>query len=427
MKQTEEKKKVLEKIFTSWFPAMIWLFVIFYFSDKSTISIGSGGIDSFVLRKFAHVAEFGVLAVLFLFPLIKRCGNKNYLSFLLALGGAILFAFSDEFHQTFIAGRHGNLKDVLIDSLGASLFLQFVAIILFVKKRTLIMFSIFVNLLAIFFLLVNMVQILGLNDEDLDNFSIRQRQQDNINISSETGNVNENLDIEIKMSRIEEELLMKNIDVESKDTPKINKEMNGKERLAETVIPKSILLSVPFSSQAPFGVWDEVHEEACEEMSLIMVKYYLAKRELTPQIAEEEIQKLKKYQLEKKGHFIDSNMREVAEIARDYFGMTNVILEDEITKQIILEHLAVGNPVIIPTAGRLLGNPNFSGLGPLYHNIVIIGFEDGEFITNDPGTRNGKHYRYKFDIIMQAIHDYPGDKNEIEKGAKRGLIFSTNQ
>jgi hypothetical protein len=47
-------------------------------------------------------------------------------------------------------------------------------------------------------------------------------------------------------------------------------------------MPEKILISVPFASQAPFAVWDEIHEEACEEASLVMVKYYLDKKALTP-------------------------------------------------------------------------------------------------------------------------------------------------
>jgi VanZ family protein len=36
---------------------------------------------------------------------------------------AVLFALSDEFHQSFVRGRHSALRDVGIDSLGALLAL----------------------------------------------------------------------------------------------------------------------------------------------------------------------------------------------------------------------------------------------------------------------------------------------------------------
>ena len=191
----------------------------------------------------------------------------------------------------------------------------------------------------------------------------------------------------------------------------------------EIAIPEKILLPVPFSSQAPKAVWDEVHEEACEEMSLIMVKYYFDKKNLPPSVAEEEIQRMKDYQLKRNGHYIDSDMKELAAMAKEYFKFKDVFVKYDITREDIFEALAKGSPVIVPTAGRLLGNPNFTGLGPLYHNLVIIGFEKDEFIVNDPGTRKGKHYRYKINILMNAIHDYTGSKKEIEKGRRAGIIF----
>jgi hypothetical protein len=70
--------------------------------------------------------------------------------------------------------------------------------------------------------------------------------------------------------------------------------------------------------------------------------------------------------------------------------------------------LVSGKLVIIPAAGRLLGNPNFSGQGPIYHMLVVRGFDNktGEFITNDPGTRKGEGYRYKYSVLINAIHDW---------------------
>jgi VanZ family protein len=38
--------------------------------------------------------------------------------FLLAVGTTILFAMSDEFHQTFVPTREGAIRDVFIDTIG---------------------------------------------------------------------------------------------------------------------------------------------------------------------------------------------------------------------------------------------------------------------------------------------------------------------
>ncbi len=404
------KVKVLEKKIRFWIPAMVWLSVIFYFSNEPSLTIGSGGVESFVLRKFAHIGEFGVLALLIFLPLTKRYKSKGILIFFATFLITALFALTDEFHQTFILGRDGNLKDVLVDSLGAFLFLQILAFILFTRRRLLLTLSIFMNLAAIFFLLNFMV-----NEIFSKNFSSEEQetQVNYLDQATELREKGEDFKVEVEVKKKE-------------SLAEIEKN-KGEEKMDQnpqkSVVPDKILLPVPFSSQAPFGVWDEVHEEACEEMSLIMVKYYLDKKDLTPQVAEEEIQKMKDYQLEKNGHFIDSDMKELSEIARDYFDLKDVTVKYDLIKEDIIKSLIQGYPVIVPTAGRMLGNPNFSGLGPLYHNLVIIGFEGDEFITNDPGTRRGEKYRYKIDTIMDAIHDYTGNKNEIKKGAKAALFF----
>lgn len=44
---------------------------------------------------------------------------SGFKAFTLALGICILYAISDEFHQLFVPGRGGQIRDVLIDSTGA--------------------------------------------------------------------------------------------------------------------------------------------------------------------------------------------------------------------------------------------------------------------------------------------------------------------
>lgn len=70
------------------------------------------------LRKLAHMTEYAVLAVCIAFPLyvygVRGIG-------LLLLAGLFCFGFActDEFHQSFVAGRGPSRRDVLIDSIGA--------------------------------------------------------------------------------------------------------------------------------------------------------------------------------------------------------------------------------------------------------------------------------------------------------------------
>ncbi len=78
----------------------------------------SGLSTEFVIRKCAHMFEFCCLSVSAFLFLRELWGR------ILPAGGAgwlwsVLYAATDEWHQTFIAGRAGQLRDVLIDSVGA--------------------------------------------------------------------------------------------------------------------------------------------------------------------------------------------------------------------------------------------------------------------------------------------------------------------
>jgi hypothetical protein len=169
-------------------------------------------------------------------------------------------------------------------------------------------------------------------------------------------------------------------------------------------IPTKYELAVAFAQQAPFGNWDAAHEEACEEASMVMADKYFRHQSLTETIMEEELQKILKWQTDN-GYQLDLTAAETVKNLNDYFGLS-AHLSREVTVDRIKYELFKGNLVIIPAAGRELHNPNFKGAGPIYHMLVIKGYNDKEFITNDPGTRKGNGYRYSYDTIINAIHDW---------------------
>lgn len=97
-------------------PALIlWMAMIFWFSSIPNLS--SGLEEDFALRKLAHCLEYAVLAFLFFRVLSGKV--KNFWSaFWGAIILSIIYAITDEYHQTFVFGRSGEIKDVLIDSVG---------------------------------------------------------------------------------------------------------------------------------------------------------------------------------------------------------------------------------------------------------------------------------------------------------------------
>jgi|SRR3989344_225993 len=191
--------------------------------------------------------------------------------------------------------------------------------------------------------------------------------------------------------------------------------------LAET----SFNLDVPFTPQAPDAIWDETFKEACEEAAALMVDYYYKNKTLAPAVATAEILKMVDWQIKNfNGHF-DLTVQQTAEMIKNYFGYQKVEVLDNPTIDDIKFHLNKKRPVIVPAAGRELANPYFRTPGPLYHMLVIKGYTENQFITNDPGTKRGENYLYDYEIIMNAMHDW-NNSGEITEGAKRIIVIYPN-
>ena len=187
-------------------------------------------------------------------------------------------------------------------------------------------------------------------------------------------------------------------------------------------LPAKLLLPVPFYSQAPFGNWDKVHEEMCEEASVLNTGLYLLDKKLSADAFEKELTNFKKIEEEKLGDYKSNTVAEVKKAADIYFaGKINSKIIVNPTIEDIETEIAAGNPVIVPLAGRDIGNPNFTPPGPVYHMLVVKGYDTQNFITNDVGTRKGDSYIYAKDVIMKNMHDW--NPQDIHSGAKKVLVL----
>ena len=102
--------------------------VIFFFSAQPDLNSGLGLIDT-IGRKLIHAAEYGLLCFLWWRALRLTGGSPNR-ALLAAVAISSLYAVSDEYHQTFVDGRHGSPLDWAIDTMGAALTA------LFIHRRT---------------------------------------------------------------------------------------------------------------------------------------------------------------------------------------------------------------------------------------------------------------------------------------------------
>ena len=86
--------------------------------------------SSFYIRKIAHITEYLILGFL-MFNLLNQYSVTNIYY---AIGLSILYSCTDEFHQLFINGRSGSIRDILIDSIGI-LIGTYLYKLLFIKNK----------------------------------------------------------------------------------------------------------------------------------------------------------------------------------------------------------------------------------------------------------------------------------------------------
>lgn len=127
-----------------WLPVLIWMAMIFGVStDVGSSRNTSRFIGPFlhwlipgiqdssvelvqrIVRKGAHMTEYAILTALVWRACRKpQAGNRRpwiRRHAFIAFGVAVAFASSDEWHQTWVPSREGQVSDVLIDSAGAAL------------------------------------------------------------------------------------------------------------------------------------------------------------------------------------------------------------------------------------------------------------------------------------------------------------------
>lgn len=181
-------------------------------------------------------------------------------------------------------------------------------------------------------------------------------------------------------------------------------------------------LAIPFTSQAPHANWDEFHQEFCEEASLLMAASYIRGEAIVgPEDADQKMFAIKAFEEVRFGYWKDTTAEETAVILREHYGIAQVSVVYDPTIAQIRETVAQGKAVVLPAAGRQLGNPYFTQPGPLYHMLVVKGYtKDGRFITNDPGTRRGADYLYDANILWNAIHDWNG--GDVTNGKKVMIV-----
>lgn len=104
-----------------WLPAILLMGIIFVLSSLPAERIPFFGRYDVFVKKGAHALGYGMLALAYAYALPSRISLPARWG--LSLCMAVLFALSDEFHQSFVEGRNSSLTDVFIDGFGAAVSL----------------------------------------------------------------------------------------------------------------------------------------------------------------------------------------------------------------------------------------------------------------------------------------------------------------
>jgi VanZ family protein len=122
-----------------WLPVLLWATVIFLFSTEHFAAPQSSRIlgpllrwlipgitpeqvsfVQFLIRKLGHWFEYFVLAVLLYRALYAESGSRSSVRpAAMTIAFALVWAITDEFHQSLVPSRSASIVDVMIDGFGA--------------------------------------------------------------------------------------------------------------------------------------------------------------------------------------------------------------------------------------------------------------------------------------------------------------------
>ena len=94
----------MKKVVSLWLPVFVWAGFIFLFSSLTVTPSTEIYWQDFVVKKTAHIVEYGILTVL-LYRAMKESGVSVQNAALWAILIAVFYGASDEFHQSFTPGR----------------------------------------------------------------------------------------------------------------------------------------------------------------------------------------------------------------------------------------------------------------------------------------------------------------------------------
>jgi VanZ family protein len=114
-------------------PILFWAGLLFFLSSRPAPSIGGGGAVGGLIENFGHALLYGVFAVCLALLLPRTKDERGEWvevrprATAAILVFVLLYAASDEWHQSFVPERDASVYDVITDVVGASATLACIA------------------------------------------------------------------------------------------------------------------------------------------------------------------------------------------------------------------------------------------------------------------------------------------------------------
>lgn len=165
--------------------------------------------------------------------------------------------------------------------------------------------------------------------------------------------------------------------------------------------------NVPFVSQAPYGVWTDPWASFAEEASAYMAYLWANGMETqTLEINGQALLAAREWELANLGTYKDTDLSQTFRLLSEYYRLS-VELSYDLSPETMRAQLDQGKILIVPVQN--LENPHYGKPGPVFHMLVIYGYEGEVFLTNDPGTVRGEGYAYEMQKILEHVQDLNGE------------------
>ena len=123
----KSKSKLISKYLTAYAWPALWATFIFFLSDQEVLPGFTLSIYDFIFKKSAHMFVYAVLYIL-LFRAYRISSGNNQLTkknYLVPVFISLVYALTDELHQSLVPGRYPTLRDAGYDMLGVATVLLY--------------------------------------------------------------------------------------------------------------------------------------------------------------------------------------------------------------------------------------------------------------------------------------------------------------